>query len=86
MYQRLLTHYWFTRSSSVYSDDVFLKQQRSNYPEAFNHAHNEVCKCALGYIDSAFETAEFKNNFTIEEKLNDNYLCADNINDFECYY
>ena len=74
------------RSPFGYNDDVFLEQQRSHYPEAFNHAHNEVCKCALGFIDSEFETAEFKKNFTIEEKLNDNNLCADNVNDFECYY
>ena len=70
-----------------YSAEWFLNGSKYAGGAVFAFADYNACSCAIDYIDSTIDTADFKRNLTIEYNLRGWFEpCSDKMEDFECYY
>ena len=88
-FRELMPRYDYYNSGPYvdYSNEWFLNGNKYRGGVVFDVANNNACSCAIGYIDSTIDTAEFKRNLTIQNNLRGWFdPCTDEMQDFECYY
>ena len=86
-FRQLIPRYLDSYSNFDYSVAWFMNGNKYRGGRVFDFANNYACSCATGYIDSKFDTPDFKRNMTIQNNLQGRSgPCTDEMRDFECYF